>query len=198
VASDREDRWGGEGEGRDRWDDDRGRGRPGGGDPAVGRQKVKTAGTLLMVFGLFSLLLALVALGFYLGSPDTIARPYHDMMKDMFKDAPRQPGQPEPVPPYDDFKRQLVVQGSATSGLAVLCGLVITLGGARMRNATGRGLAMAGSILSMIPCTSSCCLIGLPIGIWALVVLSNPDVKAAFAANAAGGPDRGRFDDERA
>ena len=36
------------------------------------------------------------------------------------------------------------------------------------------------SILAMIPCLSPCCLIGLPIGIWALVILMKPEVKAAF------------------
>jgi hypothetical protein len=34
----------------------------------------------------------------------------------------------------------------------------------------------------MIPCISPCCLLGLPIGIWALVVLLKPEVKAAFTA----------------
>jgi hypothetical protein len=119
------------------------------------------------------------------------------MMKDMTKDVPKQPGQPDPVPPYDEFKQQMVVQGSIGSAIAAVCAVVITLGGARMRNATGRGLAMTGSILSMIPCTSSCCCVGLPVGIWALVVLSNPDVKAAFAANAAGGPARDDLDRDR-
>jgi hypothetical protein len=197
VASDREDRWGSADEGRDRWDDDRGRGRPLGGDPVVGRQKVKGAGTVLMVYGIFSLLLALVALGLYFGSPDTVAKPYHDMMKDMTKDVPKQPGQPDPVPPYDEFKQQMVLQGGIGSVIAALCSLVTTIGGMRMRAASNRGLAMTGAILGMIPCTNSCCLIGLPVGIWALVVLSNPDVKAAFAETAAGGPARDDLDRDR-
>ena len=61
----------------------------------------------------------------------------------------------------------------------------------------GRGLAMTGSVLSMIPCLSGCCIVGLPVGIWALVVLNNPDVRAGFAATAAVDSGRGRFDDER-
>jgi hypothetical protein len=32
----------------------------------------------------------------------------------------------------------------------------------------------------MIPCTGPCCIVSLPLGIWALVVLMSPDVKAAF------------------
>jgi ABC-type proline/glycine betaine transport system permease subunit len=40
---------------------------------------------------------------------------------------------------------------------------------------------MTTAILSIIPFTSPCCfLIGTPIGIWALWVLTDPDVKAAF------------------
>jgi hypothetical protein len=31
----------------------------------------------------------------------------------------------------------------------------------------------------MLPC-SICCLVGLPIGIWAVVVLSKPEVKGTF------------------
>ncbi len=33
---------------------------------------------------------------------------------------------------------------------------------------------------AMIPCVSPCCLLGLPLGIWALIVLVKPEVKAAF------------------
>jgi hypothetical protein len=31
-----------------------------------------------------------------------------------------------------------------------------------------------------VPCISPCCLVGLPIGIWALVVLNKPEVKSSF------------------
>lgn len=43
-------------------------------------------------------------------------------------------------------------------------------------------IAVVASILAMIPCISPCCIIGLPIGIWALVVLMKPEVKAAFTS----------------
>jgi hypothetical protein len=39
---------------------------------------------------------------------------------------------------------------------------------------------LAAAIVALIPCFSPCCLIGLPIGIWALVVLSKPEVKSQF------------------
>jgi hypothetical protein len=61
-------------------------------------------------------------------------------------------------------------------------GIVIIVGALKMRNLQSYGLAMTSSILAMIPCVSPCCLLGLPFGIWALVVLSKPEVKAAFRA----------------
>jgi hypothetical protein len=61
----------------------------------------------------------------------------------------------------------------------IMCG-VILLGALKMKKLQSYRLAMAASIIAMIPCLSPCCLIGLPIGIWALVVLSKPEVKSAF------------------
>jgi hypothetical protein len=59
--------------------------------------------------------------------------------------------------------------------------IVVLLGTIRMEKLQSYGFAMTTAILSIIPCTSPCCfLIGTPIGIWALWVLTDPDVKAAF------------------
>jgi hypothetical protein len=49
-----------------------------------------------------------------------------------------------------------------------------------MQQLTSHGLAMAAAIIAMIPCFSPCCVLGLPFGIWALVVLSKPEVKSQF------------------
>ena len=64
--------------------------------------------------------------------------------------------------------------------------LVIVLGALRMMKQQSYGLAVTASILAMVPCVGTsicCCVIGLPIGLWALIVLMQSDVKAAF-----GGP----------
>jgi hypothetical protein len=50
----------------------------------------------------------------------------------------------------------------------------------KMKDLQQWGLAVAASILAMLPCVSPCCIIGLPIGIWCLVVLMRPGVKDAF------------------
>lgn len=52
--------------------------------------------------------------------------------------------------------------------------------GLQMKELKNRTLVTVGSVLAMIPCLSPCCLIGLPIGIWALIVMNDPAVKGSF------------------
>ena len=66
----------------------------------------------------------------------------------------------------------------ALIGLA-MSGVVI-YGGLQMRGLENRGLSVAASIVAMIPCIGPCCCIGLPVGIWSLIVLGKDEVKAAF------------------
>jgi hypothetical protein len=40
--------------------------------------------------------------------------------------------------------------------------------------------ALAAAILSCVPICSGCLVVGIPFGIWALIVLYRPEVKAAF------------------
>ena len=59
-------------------------------------------------------------------------------------------------------------------------GVLVLVGALKMQQLRSRGLAMTAAILAMIPCLSPCCLLGLPFGIWALVVLSKPEVQSQF------------------
>jgi hypothetical protein len=82
-------------------------------------------------------------------------------------------------------QQQMTVYGVAYifSGLLGLVASALTIvGGARMVVAKSYGLAVLGSVLAMIPCISCTgrCGIGEGIGIWALIVLMSPDVKAVF------------------
>ncbi len=70
--------------------------------------------------------------------------------------------------------------GIAIGIVGIAIGVVILVGAIKMKALEGYGLAMAVSILAMIPCVSPCCLLGLPIGIWSLVVLLDPGVKSSF------------------
>lgn len=70
--------------------------------------------------------------------------------------------------------------GIVSSIIGILISGLILFGALKMRKLESYGLAMASSIVAMIPCISPCCILGLPIGIWALVVLTKPEVKGAF------------------
>jgi phage FluMu protein Com len=66
------------------------------------------------------------------------------------------------------------------SVIAILVCVFIFYGAAKMKNLENYGLALTVSIISMIPCFNPCCCLGLPFGIWAIVILSNPAVKNSF------------------
>jgi hypothetical protein len=86
----------------------------------------------------------------------------------------------QPIPNYEEFKKQNQVTSIISCIFSLIFALLITIGGMKMKSLSGYGLAMTASILCMIPCTNICCIIGLPIGLWALIVLMNQDVKSAF------------------
>ena len=75
-----------------------------------------------------------------------------------------------------------------SGGLGILTNLVglalagfIVYGALQMKALKNYTLALVAAIVSMVPCLSPCCFVGLPAGIWALVILFKPEVKAAFA-----------------
>ncbi len=70
--------------------------------------------------------------------------------------------------------------GAVFSVIGLIMSVVVFMGASKMKNAESYGFAMAAAIIAMIPCLGPCCLLGLPFGIWALVVLMKPEVKAAF------------------
>jgi len=73
-----------------------------------------------------------------------------------------------------------IITGAFFSFAAIIVGTLITMGAAKMKKLNSYGLAMTACILAMIPVVN-CCLLGLPFGIWALVVLVKPEVKDSFS-----------------
>ena len=64
--------------------------------------------------------------------------------------------------------------------LALVMSVLTLMAGIRMLQRRSYGLVMTGVIIGMLPCLSACCCTGLPFGIWALVVLSNEEVRKSF------------------
>ena len=75
----------------------------------------------------------------------------------------------------------------------VLSALMIYAGW-QMRRFQSWSLCVAGTIAAMLPC-APCCILGLPMGIWALIVLLDNEVKQVFngggPAGGYGGPASG-------
>jgi hypothetical protein len=89
------------------------------------------------------------------------------------------------VPGGGDGSEQLAAMMSGGLGivagiLGILVGGFIIFAGMKMRALQSWPMAVAASVLAIIPCLSPCCCIGIPIGIWALIVLFDANVKASF------------------
>ena len=67
------------------------------------------------------------------------------------------------------------------AAIGFITAFVVVYAGTCLRATKSSGVVYAGSILAMIPCCiGCCCLFGLPVGIWALVVMQDEKVKQAF------------------
>jgi hypothetical protein len=71
----------------------------------------------------------------------------------------------------------------ALNGLSAVIGIVwsivILVAASTMKGLSSYRFAMAGAIVAMLPC-HCCFLLGLPFGIWALIVINKPEVRSAF------------------
>jgi predicted lysophospholipase L1 biosynthesis ABC-type transport system permease subunit len=70
--------------------------------------------------------------------------------------------------------------GIAASLLGLLIAGFIIYASMKMKNLQSWSMCVTASILAMIPCISPCCVLGLPVGIWCLVILFDQNVKGAF------------------
>jgi hypothetical protein len=65
--------------------------------------------------------------------------------------------------------------------ISILASPLVIYGAIQMFRVRRYSMARLAAILALIPVTSVCCISGIPVGIWALIVLSQPEVRAAFA-----------------
>jgi hypothetical protein len=63
---------------------------------------------------------------------------------------------------------------------ALALNVLVIVGGWRMTRLSNYGWCFAAAVVAVVPCLSPCCCLGVPPGIWALIILSRPEVKAAF------------------
>ena len=125
------------------------------------RQQVQTPGLLLTIVGILGAVLQLISIilnlvGVGVGAIGATEAP--------------------------EFVAQMMsgVFGIVLSVVAIGVGAFVAYAGMQMRQLRNYTLSMIGAIVAMIPCISPCCCLGLPVGIWALVVLFKPGVRDAF------------------
>jgi phage FluMu protein Com len=64
--------------------------------------------------------------------------------------------------------------------ISVVLGIIVCIGAGKMKRLENYNWAMTAAIISVIPCVTPCGILSLPFSIWALVVLCDDNVKAAF------------------
>jgi hypothetical protein len=147
---------------------------------------VQTPATFLQWYGLASMVFAALVVTVFLAAPDRICEPWYQKIVQDQKDIPA--GERPALQPYHKFVQTKQITYAGSSTIHLVCSFFIAFGAVRMRHLNGYGWAVAGSLLAAIPCTNSCCCIGTPVGIWAMVILFGSDVRLAFArVGAAGG-----------
>lgn len=127
-----------------------------------GRERLNVPSILTMCLGGFVAGLAFIGLGF------TLVPILLELIQKLL-----QAGSPGP-PPSPGMIRGIL-------GYLLFTGSFILFGGWQMRVGRSFGLAVATAFTLMLPCcTSSCFVIGLPLGIWVLMVLFGRQVRDTF------------------
>jgi len=135
-------------------------------DPAEAARAVKAPAILMIVGGAFGVL----------GAVSSVF--LNKLMLEWMRESYAEQKQPMP----EMFEVLYGPLGLAWNVIAGLLSVVALAGAIRMLSLRSWGLAMAASICAILSC--ACCVIGPAAGIWGIIVLSRPEVKAAFAASA--------------
>lgn len=71
--------------------------------------------------------------------------------------------------------------------LSLLLAPLIIYGAAQMMHGKKYKMARVAAILAMNPFTSCCFLVSTPMGIWAMILLGKPEIKAVFTSDTSEG-----------
>jgi hypothetical protein len=144
---------------------------------AAASEAVSTPAILLMVTGGLGVLMALYGIVQRVTGMDRRSLEAFNANPDLEK--------------YRPLVEKLQSTGSFTNVIVLITSALVIYGALQMRSLKSWGLALTASILALIPCLGPCCCIGIPVGIWSLVVLNKPEVKGAFEDTSTGGAPPG-------
>jgi hypothetical protein len=126
--------------------------------------KVMAPAIALLVIGLLGIVVSLFNLVFALLTPNQAIDPN---APEIIQEMQRNAGGP--------------LAAAVQAVFAIVNGLII-LGAIYMMRLRSWGWAMTSSVLAMVNIGTCCCVMGFPVGIWAIIVLSMEDVKQMFAS----------------
>ncbi len=75
---------------------------------------------------------------------------------------------------------QIGIRSTWGSVLLVASAFVL-FGALKMKALKSYGTAKLAAIVALVPLVGPCCILGIPFGIWALIVLSKPHVRDSFS-----------------
>ncbi|MEJ7593461.1 MAG: hypothetical protein WKF77_18115 [Planctomycetaceae bacterium] len=83
--------------------------------------------------------------------------------------------------PANEAERIAQLAGSmGASVLLVVMNILVIVGAYHLQNLKKFPLAMTGAIIACIPCCGPCLVLGIPFGIWALVLLNDSRIRPHF------------------
>lgn len=143
-------------------------------------ERVRAPGIVLAIFGGLAILMQLASFAFTL-----IGMPIEEQIRKAMMESGGQP----PPPEMEEFLNSGLLGamnafGILTGILALALAAYVLWGGLQMIKLRHHGACIGAAVVAMLPCTASCCcLIGIPIAIWVILVLNRADVRSAFGAS---------------
>jgi hypothetical protein len=150
-------------------------------DPTAARQRVQVPAILLIVAGVVSLVMEIFPAMETFGA---MVMPPAQFEAQMEQQNPQSREQMKQLGWTPQGMQQGIAWGFGIwSLLNPLASILVIVGGVCMLRLKGYSWAVFASVLSALPfcACSGCCGLGQIAGLWALVVLLNPEVRAAFS-----------------
>lgn len=140
-------------------------------------------GMLLLCVGLVGMLISSMQAGRAYLEP----RAFEDQTRDTFN----QMADKLNMPDLRDRVEGTVKWRPRIQALSALLNVLTVLGAFSMLRAKWHGLAVLGSVVTMVNVGSCCCIVNVLIGGWSFMTLINPAVRAEFSAAQTGTPPAG-------
>jgi hypothetical protein len=155
-------------------------------DTKAARDRVQLSAIFLIIVGVLNLLLSLAqvyqAVNVALKTAEQAFKEQEQQAEAFEKIVPGMKKAMMEGQTPEGLRQRNIITNGIVGGVQFLAAVLSILGGARMLKLRSYGLCVIGAIAAAIPLisTCACCGLGEIVGIWALVVLLNSDVRAAF------------------